>query len=279
MEDDIFAKRSGFERREVVRHSMGEVEQEDDCVAEEVPVALVFNGISHVVMMATPCDIEELAVGFALSEGIVDSRSQILDLETLNHEAAIEVQMTIAQSAFMRLKERRRSLAGRTGCGVCGIESLELLDLEPGPMTLMSLPEPLGLVIERAVREFSQFQVLMRKTGGVHAAAWCDRNGAVIRVFEDVGRHNALDKLIGYLALRRVGSGDGFVFISSRASYELARKTARMNIPLLATISAPTTLAIDIAQKAGLKLVSFCRANGFVEYTGTRASPFSSGSY
>lgn len=267
MEDDIFAKRSGFERREVVRHSMGAVEQAFDNVSEEVPVALVFNGISHAVMMATPCDIEELATGFALSEGIVDSKSRIQDLEVFNHAAAIEVQMTIAQSAFMGLKERRRSLAGRTGCGVCGVESLALLDLEPATMEPRPLPEALGFALERAVREFAQFQVLMRKTGGVHAAAWCDLDGGVVKVFEDVGRHNALDKLIGYLAMRRMPVGDGFVFISSRASYELARKTARMNIPLLATISAPTTLAIDIARKAGLKLVSFCRANGFVEYT------------
>ncbi len=271
MQQEVFPGRSGYQQRPIVRHRGAVRCAAIDNVAEEVPVALVFNGISHAVMMTTPCDLEELAVGFALTEGIVRSSAEIYDLEVHRLPAAAEVQLTISQAAFMQLKERRRSLAGRTGCGVCGIESLALLDLEPEPLVLPSAPlspELAGLAIARAAGELGQHQALMRQTGGVHAAAWCTPDGAVQSVFEDVGRHNAMDKLVGHLALQGADLGAGFVFLSSRASYELARKAARVRIPMLATISAPTSLAIDIARKAGLKLASFCRADGFVEYTG-----------
>ena len=262
--------RPGWEQRAIVRHRGRQRQTVADKVAQEVPVALVFNGISHAVMMATPRDLEELALGFALSEDIVGSAAEVYELEVHVLPAAAEVQLTIAQGAFMALKEKRRSLAGRTGCGVCGIESLALLDLEPEPMPPGVLPcrppDPLAPAIMRAARELSRHQVLMCQTGGVHAAAWCGIDGAILEVFEDVGRHNAMDKLIGHLSAQRVDLHGGFVFMSSRASYELARKAARMQIPLLATISAPTSLAIDIARQAGLKLVSFCREDGFVEY-------------
>ncbi|WP_256081474.1 formate dehydrogenase accessory sulfurtransferase FdhD [Massilia sp. YIM B04103] len=266
MEAVLQPERSGCQRRAIVRHRGGAASDAMDTVAEEVPVALVFNGISHAVMMATPRDLEAFAVGFALTEGIVGSRSEIYDVELRQLPGAAEVQLRIAQAAFMRLKERRRSLAGRTGCGVCGIDSLALLDLDPAPMPASALPDPLAPAIERAARELGRYQVLMRQTGGVHAAAWCGLDGAVLCVFEDVGRHNAMDKLVGHLAMRGLDLRQGFGYLSSRASYELARKAARVQIPMLATISAPTSLAIDIARQARLKLVSFCRADGFVEY-------------
>ena len=264
---DESTQRSGFQERAIVRHRGATVVAATDKVAEEVPVALVFNGISHAVMMATPRDLEELAVGFALTEGIVASKSEIYEVEEHILPNAAEVQLTIAQGAFMKLKEHRRSLAGRTGCGVCGIESLELLDLQPERIEAAPLPGPVQPAIARAAAELGQHQALQRATGGVHAAAWCSADGAVLKVCEDVGRHNALDKLIGHLALDGVDMQNGFVFMSSRASYELVRKAARMNIPMLATISAPSTLAIDIAAEAGIKLVSFCRQDGCVEYT------------
>lgn len=158
-------------------------------------------------------------------------------------------------------------MLGRTGCGVCGIESIELLDMEPDPIN-----NPLErlsvstVIIEQASRELLGHQFLMSKTGGAHAAAWCNNNGEVLKVFEDVGRHNALDKLIGYLSINKIEVANGFVFISSRGSYELVRKVARMNIQLLATISAPTSMAIEIARKSKVALICFCRNNRFIEY-------------
>jgi FdhD protein len=259
--------RAGYQERPITRHRGAGHSEGQDRVAEEMPLALVVNGISHVVMMVTPRDFEEFALGFALTEGLVDSRAQIYDAEVRLHPRAAEVELTIGQEAFLRLKGRRRALAGRTGCGVCGIESLELLDLAPEKMAAARLPADLGAAIARAAGELPRHQALMRVTGGVHAAAWCAPDGAIAAVFEDVGRHNALDKLIGHLALRGTDLRDGFAFMSSRASYELARKAARVGIPMLATISAPSSLAIDIAEQAGLKLASFCRQDGFVEYT------------
>ncbi|ALK96119.1 formate dehydrogenase [Massilia sp. WF1] len=258
---------AGFQLRSIVRHRGDSRGEGHDSVAEEMPLALVVNGISHVVMMVTPRDLEAFAVGFALTEGLVDSRAQIYDAELRIHARAAEVELTVAQEAFQRLKGRRRALAGRTGCGVCGIESLALLDLAPEKMAPAALPADLVTAIARAAAELPRHQTLMRETGGVHAAAWCGHDGAIAAVFEDVGRHNALDKLVGHLALQGIDLRSGFVFMSSRASYELARKTARMGIPMLATISAPSSLAVDIAAQAGLKLASFCRQDGFVEYT------------
>jgi FdhD protein len=266
-EEAALAEPAGFQVRPITRHRGAGRASGHDSVADEMPLALVVNGISHVVMMVTPRDLEAFAVGFALTEGLVDSRAQIYDAELRMHARAAEVELTVAQEAFQRLKGRRRALAGRSGCGVCGIESLALLDLAPEKMRPAALPADPGAAIARASAELPRHQALMRETGGVHAAAWCAADGTIAAVFEDVGRHNALDKLIGHLALQEADLRSGFVFMSSRASYELARKTARMGIPMLATISAPSSLAIDIAAQAGLKLASFCRQDGFVEYT------------
>lgn len=257
----------GYVTREIRRHQGDAVALEIDNVAEEVPVALVYNDISHAVMMATPLDLEAFAVGFSLTEGIVDSVGEIYDVEVEPGCDGIEVRLRISQRAFMAMKERRRSLTGRTGCGVCGIESLALLDLVPEPLAAARNIAPSAAMIRQAAEGLRARQHLMAATGGVHAAAWCGPDGQLRAVFEDVGRHNALDKLIGHLARARETFGDGFVFLSSRASYELVRKAARMQIPMLATISAPTSLAIRIAEQAGVRLLSFCRQDGFVEYT------------
>jgi FdhD protein len=269
MKLDTELDRTGFQQRPVLRRRGADASRTTDRVAEELPVALVFNGISHAVMMVTPRELQPFALGFALTEGLVAQGADVFDIEVHDHAGSFEVEITIASQEFVQLKQQRRSMAGRSGCGVCGIESLELLDLKPARIDAAPLHDEATLqpAIARAAAELGQHQELMRATGGVHAAAWCDANGAVLRVCEDVGRHNALDKLIGHLALEGVDMRGGFVFMSSRASYELVRKAARMNIPMLATISAPSTLAIDIAAEAGIKLVSFCRQDGCVEYT------------
>ena len=264
------ADQPGAVERQVRRHRGGAVETVTDHVGQEWPVALVFNGISHAVMMCTPRDLEAFAVGFAISEGIVERGSDIQDIEVVLHDGAMphaEVQLQVVQQAFVALKEKRRALAGRTGCGVCGIESIDLLDLEPERVPDTGFLQRLAPdAIARAARELPAHQALTRLTGGLHAAAWCDAEGAIRLAFEDVGRHNALDKLIGQLVLDRADTKDGFVFLSSRASYELVRKAARVDVPMLATISAPSSLAIAIARQAGVRLVSFCREAGYVDY-------------
>ncbi|KUZ14042.1 formate dehydrogenase accessory protein FdhD [Burkholderia diffusa] len=249
----------------------GAVETAHDYVGQEWPVALVFNGISHAVMMCTPRDLEAFAVGFAISEGIVERGSDIKDIEVILHADAplphAEVHLEVVQQAFAALKDRRRALAGRTGCGVCGIESIDLLDLAPERVPDTGFLARLAPdALARAAHALPVHQALTRLTGGLHAAAWCDATGAIRMAFEDVGRHNALDKLIGSLVLARADATDGFVFLSSRASYELVRKSARVGIPMVATISAPSSLAIEIAKAAGLRLISFCRETGHVDY-------------
>ncbi|KVP93343.1 formate dehydrogenase accessory sulfurtransferase FdhD [Burkholderia ubonensis] len=249
----------------------GGAETARDHVGQEWPVALVFNGISHAVMMCTPRELEAFAVGFAISEGIVARGSDIKDIEVILHADAplphAEVHLEVVQQAFAALKDKRRALAGRTGCGVCGIESIDLLDLAPERVPDTGFLARLAPdALARAAGELPAHQALTRLTGGLHAAAWCDATGAIRMAFEDVGRHNALDKLIGALVLARADATDGFVFLSSRASYELVRKAARVGIPMVATISAPSSLAIAIARQAGLRLVSFCRETGYVDY-------------
>lgn len=262
----------GTVQQRVTRVRDSAVSAADDLVVQEMPVSLVYNGISHAVMMCTPCDLEAFAVGFSLTEGLVDRAADILDVAVERHADSVVIDMTVAREAFARIKQTRRTLAGRTGCGVCGIESIDLLDLQPQPVRDSSAAREVSpAAIGRAAREFPEWQNLMRSTGGAHAAGWCSLNGAVLAVMEDVGRHNALDKLIGTLAGRDVDLTRGFVFMSSRASYELVRKAARLDIPMIATISAPTSLAIRIAHEAQMRLVSFCRRDGFVEYCATSA--------
>jgi FdhD protein len=179
-----------------------------------------------------------------------------------------EVQLEIASAAAVRLKERRRTLAGATGCGLCGIDSLVQLDLQPAPLARPAWLAQLGAgTVLRAFSQLSAYQPLNARTGAHHAAAWATPEGELRVAMEDVGRHNALDKLLGQRARERADNADGFIVMSSRASYELVRKCARLGVPALATISAPTTLAVDIAREAGLRLYGFCRGEQVVQYT------------
>ncbi|KAF1042499.1 formate dehydrogenase accessory sulfurtransferase FdhD [Xylophilus sp.] len=264
----------------VQQHRSGaEMRTADDRIASEVPVALVFNGISHAVMMATPQDLEDFALGFALSEGVVDTPADCRDIAVATQApvcgtdglpagtASCEVQVEISSRSFARLKERRRSLVGRTGCGVCGTESLDALDLVPERVQARDWLAGIDLpVVQKAFASFSARQPLNAEAGAIHAAGWATPEGELLDVLEDVGRHNALDKLIGRLARQRRLGTPGFVVMSSRASYELVRKCARLDIPALATISAPTSLAVHIAGQAGIRLWGLCRGPRAVLY-------------
>ena len=242
----------------------GSLQQDEDSVVTEVPVALVYNGISHVVMMATPAELEDLALGFSLSEGILGDREQLRDLDIIEREHGVELSMTISAEAFAALKERRRNLVGRTGCGLCGIESLEQA-VPPAVRVSSDLRLSHG-ALQAAVIALGQRQSLKRLTGGVHGAAWCDASGLIELVREDVGRHNALDKLLGALA-RGECSATGFALVTSRASYEMVAKAASCNVAVLAAVSAPTSLAVEQARQSGLTLVGFLQPGRQVIYT------------
>ncbi|MBP8138401.1 MAG: formate dehydrogenase accessory sulfurtransferase FdhD [Alicycliphilus sp.] len=241
-------------------------------ISAEVPVAMVFNGISHAVMMATPQDLAEFGVGFALGEGIVERPEDCRDLEVRTHaqgtaDAACTVHMEISPRQFARLKDRRRTLAGRTGCGVCGIDSLQALDLHPEPLAVPAWCQALdAATILRPFAALGAQQLLNTHAGSLHAAGWARPDGQLTDVLEDVGRHNALDKLLGRLALTGRLDEAGFVVMTSRASYELVRKCARLGVPALATISAPTSLALQLAREAGMQVWGMCRQPHAVRY-------------
>jgi FdhD protein len=242
----------------------GDLTSDTDTVVAEVPVALVYNGISHVVTMATPTHLEDLAMGFSLSEGILESPQQLLDLELRDREQGLELAMTITGGAFDALKRRRRNLTGRTGCGLCGLESLEQA-IRPLPVVHCDYPVA-HRALQQAVTALDAAQTLKRRTGGVHGAAWCTAGGTIELVREDVGRHNALDKLLG--ALQRTGhTPQGFALVTSRASYEMVAKVAGCGIPLLAAVSAPTSLAIALARQCGVTLAGYVQRGRQVIYT------------
>ena len=258
--------------------------QAKDKVAEEVPIALVYNGVSHAVMLATPQDLEDFALGFSLSEGILQNKSELYDVEIVAQSQGIELRLEVASEAFAKLKERRRNLVGRTGCGLCGAESLEqaLRLPEKFPETTLKLSKNTHSNIYAASRASDETikassiqaafhamptqQTLQQATGATHACAWVNECGEVQLLREDVGRHNAMDKLIGALAKLPVKQ-DGFVLTSSRASVEMVQKVALAGYVMLAAISAPTGLAVRIAEAYGVTLVGFLRDNQFVIYT------------
>lgn len=238
-----------------------------DVLAEEIPVALVYNGISHVVMLATPQDLEDFALGFSLTEGILQDKSELYGVEIATQAQGIELHCEIASARFSGLKERRRNLLGRTGCGLCGAESIGQAMRVPSPRALAPALQALShAAIQHAFESIQGNQALQQVTGATHACAWADTQGKVLLVREDVGRHNALDKLIGALA-KHPPTVPGFVLTTSRASYEMVQKVASAGIHLLAAISAPTGLAVKFAEENGVTLVGFVRDNRHVVYT------------
>jgi FdhD protein len=235
-----------------------------DTVAEEVPVAFEYNGISHTVMLATPADLEDFALGFSLSEGIVARRSEVFGIEIEEADAGITLHLKIAGGAFARLKERRRSLAGRTGCGLCGAESLTQV-VRDLPLVADVAPFPLEALYQ-GVRKLPELQTLQNTTGAMHAACRIAEDGSISHVREDIGRHNALDKTLGALARADLQSA-GALLITSRASFEMVQKTAALGYGILAAVSAPTAAAVRLADKLNITLVGFLRGSSCAIYT------------
>jgi FdhD protein len=260
----------GAQTAQVTAWRGGRARSQADWLAQEVPVALVFNGISFAVMLASPVDLEDFALGFGLSEGLLARPGELYGVDQVSHEQGIELHLQVASACEHRLKERRRNLSGRTGCGLCGTESLSQV-LRPLPV----LPRPPGITpaaVAQSLVSLRHAQALQQSTGATHAAAWCSPAGQALLVREDVGRHNALDKLIGALVRRGDDRNQGFVTITSRASVEMVQKATMAGISTLVAVSAPTALAVQVAQQAGVALAGFARGDELVAYT--QASAF-----
>lgn len=237
-----------------------------DTLAEEVPVALQFNGISHATVLATPADLLDLAYGFSFTEGIIRKAGDIYDADVVTSPQGITLELTIASACLHELKLRRRSLAGRTGCGLCGIESLDEVRRELAPLT----PRPATFstdAIATAAEQLRARQPMHLASGATHAAGWADASGTIQHVREDVGRHNALDKLIGHLLRQTIDPVPGIAVISSRASFEMVQKAAAAGISAVVAVSAPTSYAADLADELNVMLAGFAREQLFTIYS------------
>jgi FdhD protein len=235
-----------------------------DLVAEESPVGLVYHGVPHVVMLATPANLEDFAVGFTLSEGLVARPDEIRAVEVVQGAEATDVKVTVAWERFSELLNRRRNLTGRTGCGLCGAETAEDAIREPavvGPGPSVTTEQ-----LHAAIEQLGSMQPINARTGSVHGAAWVVPGKGIQLVREDVGRHNALDKAIGALVREGADLSSGYMLITSRASYEMVLKSATVGISFLCALSAPTAFAVRLAQKTGLTLVAFARRDKHVVY-------------
>ena len=241
----------------VCRWQAGAFDNIEDWVAEEVAVALEYNGVAHAVMMCSPQHLEDFALGFSVSECIVERSDEVYDIQIRVLSEGIQIAITIPQARFWVLKSHRRAMAGRTGCGLCGKESLAqlanpLAPVPDGPVIAAS-------AVQHALTRLNTQQPLFNQTGSVHAAAWCDTEGNLITVREDVGRHNALDKLIGNCLNLGLNLHAGILIMTSRASYEIIQKAAACGISLIVAMSGPTGLAVRLAEDLGVTLIGFAR--------------------
>ncbi len=262
--DDLDAH-AGAQRLDVRVRRDGRVTESQDWLADEVPVALIFNGISHAVMLATPLELEDFALGFGLTEGLLARADELYGVDVVADPAGMRVEMEVSSACFARLKDKRRSMAGRTGCGLCGTESLDQVEPPLAPLAPCTVPLSPS-AIAAALRSMPTQQALQQRTGATHAAAWCSMDGAVRLVREDVGRHNALDKLVGAMVRGGIDPRDGFCCITSRASVEMVRKAVAVGITALVAVSAPTSRAVATARRAGLALAGFARRDDLVLY-------------
>lgn len=256
--------------RPVIRTAFGAqgISDGERFVAEETPVALTYNRTTYAVMMATPADIEDFALGFSLTEGIVGSPGEIEDLEIVAVPDGIEARMWLAADRIEDVERRRRHIAGATGCGMCGLESIAEAARPPAPVSGDVLIE--AATLRSAMQALCPLQHLNHITHAVHAAGFWRPDAGLIAVREDVGRHNALDKLAGALARARIPASDGAILLTSRISVELVQKAAAMGVPLISAISAPTALAIRTADAAGITLAGITRSDGFELFTHPR---------
>lgn len=233
-------------------------------VASEVPVAFVYNGVPFAVMLATPQDLEDFALGFSVTENVIESAADCQGMEVVPEAQGYSIYLSIPTPRSDALSTRRRQLAGRTGCGLCGTELLEDALRPVAPVARDTTFS--AHAVQAGAMALGSVQALNAITGAVHAAAWCDATGAIRLVREDVGRHNALDKLIGALMTAGVDAGTGFVLVTSRASYEMVHKCAAAGIGMIAAVSAPTSLAIEVALAANVTLIGFTRAGRHTVY-------------
>ncbi len=257
---------TGVRTYEAVHVCDGESYLRDECVIEETPVALLYNGLSFAVMMTTPADLEDFALGFAISEGIVGNTEEFSLVDVVHSEYGISLHAAIPQQRFDDIEQRQRGLEGRSGCGLCGTSSLQAALRPARPVG--NGPRLPAEHIHAGLIHLSQQQPLNARSGGVHAAGFVHGGGILVR--EDVGRHNAVDKLVGAMlrATPRLDPNTGFLAITSRASYEIVHKAANASIAMIAAMSAPTGLAIRHAETAGLTLIAFARDGRMNVYSG-----------
>ncbi|GAB4070076.1 formate dehydrogenase accessory sulfurtransferase FdhD [Ancylobacter sonchi] len=241
------------------------VREGERAIPEETPVAIVHNGSTYAVMMATPADLEDFGIGFSLTEGVIGARSDVEDLELLEFDEGVEIRLWINAERAGHMVARRRQIAGPTGCGLCGVESLELA-VKParsvGGGRVFSPADIAG-----AIASLAPAQQLNHATRAVHAAGFWEPEAGLVAVREDVGRHNALDKLVGHLVRQDRQAVDGIVLLTSRVSIEMVQKTAMLGAPVLVAVSAPTALAVRTAEAAGITLAAIARDDGFEVFT------------
>jgi len=257
----------GYAEMNIERRRGDSSERVEDCIAEEVPVALRYNGRSFAVMMTTPQDLEDFALGFSLTEHLIDSADQLLGIDIQHQAEGIMLSMRVPFStrAAQLDPHSQRLLPGRGSCGICGTRELE--DAVRAPLPVPDTIRFASSALEHALSELRRFQPMNAATGAVHAAAWANADGQIMLAREDIGRHNALDKLVGALARANVPKQEGMLLLSSRASYEMIIKSARAGLGFVAAISAPTALAIDLARRTNVCLVGFTRPGRCNVYT------------
>ena len=240
------------------------VTERQDTLAKEVPVALVYNDIAHTVMMCSPRDLEDFAMGFSLTEGIIDKPADIYGIDIEEVCNGMEARIELATRCFVALKDHRRTLTGRTGCGICGAEQIQQVY-----KNVAKLDRTLTVTanqLDGCLQQLYEAQELGKQTGSTHAAAFFSTEGKLLAIREDVGRHVALDKLLGWHA--KVDKPQGFIVVTSRASYEMVQKTVSCGIEMLVAISAATDLAVQMAEQYNLTLVGFAREGRATIYSG-----------